>query len=209
MLLFMGYSQYSRYVTKDLDISDVNKYVYEYSSYDLEHPMFKIFGDKIGFGISYFITSYLSDGYYGLSKCLDLDFKWTYGCGNSLALQAIHDKITGGNLYETTYLGRMEREYAILGKAQWHTIFPWLASDITFTGSLLIFLPIAFIYGKSWNEVIKYRNPLSYLMLCLLTIMFIFVPANNQILSGIDYFIITNVIFIFWLLFHERFNFKY
>lgn len=209
LLLFMGYSQYSRYTSRDLDIKDINQNVYDYLSFDLEHPMFKVFGEKIGFGVSFFVTSYLSDGYYGLSKCLDLDFEWTYGFGNSLALQATYDKITGETLYNHTYLGRMEKVYNIQGKAQWHTIFPWLASDITFVGALLLFFPIGYIYAKSWKEVLTYRNPVSYLMLCLLTIMLVFVPANNQILSGIDYFVITNVIFVFWLFNHKKYNFKY
>ena len=209
LLFFMGYSQYSRYTSRDLDIKDINQNVYEYASFDLEHPMFKVFGDKIGFGISFFVTSYLSDGYYGLSKCLELDFEWTYGFGNSLALQATYDKVTGENIYNQTYLGRMEKEYNIQGKAQWHTIFPWLASDITFVGALLIFFPISYIYGKSWKEAIIYKNPVSYIMVCLLTVMFVFVPANNQILSGIDYFVITNVLFLFWLFNHKKYNFKY
>lgn len=208
ILAIFSYSQYSRLESRDISTIEINGLVGSYSRYDLTHPLFSIFGDKVAMGIAVFTTGYLSGGYYGLSKCLELPFVWTYGIGNSLSISRIFEKFTGIEILKKTYLFRMEKKYDIPGLSQWHTCFPWLASDLTFLGTLLFFFPISFLYGKSWREAVEYNNPLSFLMFCLLTVMFIFVPANNQIFMGYDYICISFFLFIWWIFGHKKYNFQ-
>lgn len=208
-LALMSFSQLTRLTSKDItSIQEMNDRMVSYARFDPDHIIFKIFGPNLGLGLSVFITGYLSDGYYGLSKALELPFEWTYGVGGSYGLTTVCETAFDTQIYEKTYLGRMEQQFRYLGISgtrNWHTIFPWLASDLTFAGTLLFFFIMSYIYAKSWKEVLLYNNSVSYLMFCLLSIMFIFVPANNQIFHGYNYILITIFIFIYWFRKH-RYN---
>lgn len=208
LFVILSYTQFSRLSSRDISYKELNDKMASYSQFDFEHPVFKVFGYKFGLGIATFTTGYLSNGYYGLSKTLEMDYEWSYGVGSSVALTSIIEKASGEDVYKKTYLDRMEKEYNIPGKKHWHTIFPWFASDFTFVGTLIIFYFFAYYYGKSWREVIENKNPVSFLLFSLLTIMFIFVPSNNQIFHGFDYLFITLFVFWFWSKFHNRFNFS-
>lgn len=209
LFVFLSYSQYSRLDSRGISAIDINDHVASYSYFDLDHPIFKVFGYKVGFGITVFVTGYLTNGYYGLSKCLEMPFEWTYGVGNSVALSNIVEKSTGVEIYSKSYLSRMEETYNIPGKKHWHTIFPWIASDFSFYFIPFIFYGIAYYYGKSWKEVILFNNPVSLLLFALLTVMFVFVPANNQIMHGFDYIMITFLIVYLWSKHHVLFNSTY
>jgi hypothetical protein len=209
-LILMSFSQMWRMDSSNIETVNVlNKKMSGYVKFDPEHPIFKIFGERVGLGISSFLTGYLSNGYYGLSKSLELPFEWSYGVGNSVGLSTIVEKSVNVDPYQKTYLGRMEKNFKMLGidgKRNWHTIFPWLASDLTFFGTLVFFYIISYIYAKSWKEALIYDNKVSYLMFSLLTIMFIFVPANNQIFHGYNYIVVTLFIFLYWGHSHSKFN---
>ncbi|UJS24290.1 hypothetical protein [Thiothrix winogradskyi] len=208
LFLIFSYSQYSRLDARDISASDINNYMAAYSSFNVDHPIFSLLGDKMGLGVSAFITGYLSGGYYGLSQCLTLPFEWTYGIGNSVALSSFTELLFSTNIYEQTYLYRMEETFGIPGKRAWHTIFPWLASDVSFFGIPPLFVMISYFYGKSWKEVIIYKNPISLLLFSLLSILFIFVVANNQILHGYDYLLITFFVITIYIFKHKKFNIK-
>lgn len=179
------------------------------SYYDTNHIIFKIFGERFGFGISTIISTYMSGGYYGLSLCLKLPFKWTYGIGSSYILSLFLNRFLGiENLYESTYLNRMALQFGRDGLSSWNTIFPWLASDLTFFGALIIFIPVGYVFALTWNEILKYRNPISILLFCTVFLGLIFIPANNQLFHGIDTYISTVLIIIYWLFNHKKYNFK-
>ena len=199
LLALLSFSQFGRLESRNIGLNDINEYLGFYNYIDGEHTIFKIFGSDVGLGLATFITGYLSGGYYGLSLCLAMPFEWSYGIGNSVSLSTIANYLFNINPYDYTYLYRMEEAYGISGKQAWHTIFPWIASDVSFYGVPFIFIFLAFIYGKSWREVIVYGNPNSFSMFALLTIMFVFVVANNQIMHGYDYFIITIAVSFFYL----------
>lgn len=209
LLSVLSYSQYNRVENGGIvNLSDVN-YRMSYSSYNFNHPVFKILGPKLGIAFSEFTTGYLSDGYYGLSKCLELPFRWTYGVGSSLGICTIVEKITGAKVYQKTYLGRMEEEYSSLnisGTRGWHTIFPWLASDMTFPGALFFLFLMSYLYGKSWKEVVIFGNKASYLLFALLSALFIFVPCNNQIFHGYNALVVAAFVFIYWFMHHSEYN---
>jgi hypothetical protein len=208
LFLFFSFTQYSRLSSQGVSAFNINSHVASYSHFDLEHPLFSVLGYKIGLGISAFVSGYLSGGYYGLSMSLQLPFEWTYGIGNSASLSVLAEKLFNTDIYSSTYLYRMELAHNIPGKRHWHTIFPWLASDFTWVGTLVIFFFISYFYGKSWKEVIVFNNPISILLFSLLSILFVFVPANNQILHGYDYLLITAFIIFIWRLKHIKYNVK-
>lgn len=207
--ILLSYSQYSRLSARSITIFELNQLMSDYSHYDIKHPIFTIFGYEIGLGVSTFVTGYLSGGYYGLSKCMELPFEWTYGIGNSVALSSISDMLFGTNIYSGTYLYRMDEAFGIPGKRAWHTAFPWLASDLSWWGVPPFFMMVSYFYGKSWKESLVYNNPISFLLFSLLSIMFVFIVANNQIMHGYDYLSITFFVVILYIFKHKNFNIKY
>jgi len=205
-IVFISIVQFQRFSALGFSSMDINQNMNSRTSFDFNHPFFKIFGNELGLGLATFITGYLSGGYYGLSLCLRMNFVWTYGIGNSYSVTLFFEKFFGATIFDHTYLMRMENTYGWGALADWNTIFPWLASDFTFIGSLFLFIPIGYIYALSWKEIVMYRNPISLLMFAMLTVCLIFVPANNQLLHGVDAFIATVITFFVWKTQHRKYN---
>jgi hypothetical protein len=209
VLVLFTYIQKQRFTAIGIGIENYNNVVTSHLFMNDGHFIFKIFGDEWGFSLSILLTAYLSGGYYGLSLCLGLPFQWTYGLGHSYSLAVITNRFLEIPFhYENGYVFRMESEYGWPAMSKWHTIFPYLASDLTFIGTLIYFFFIALIYSISFFEALKFRNPLSLMLFSTLNIMLIFVPANNQLMIGPEgYFSLLTIIFI-WLVFHKKFNIK-
>ncbi|MBP2070685.1 hypothetical protein [Thermoanaerobacterium butyriciformans] len=177
--------------------------------FDSNNFIFKIFGDKLGLGLAILLTGYLSSGYYGLSLCLKLPFEWTYGIGSSYFMSKLISVIFNTrNMYEKTYLNRMTEVFGRDGLRTWNTIFPWLASDFTFFGALLIFVLVGYIWQISWLEILNYRNPVSIVLFATISLGLIYVPANNQLFQGIDTYVATTFTILYWLLKHKKYNFR-
>ena len=145
------------------------------------------------------LNGYLSQGYYGLSLCMELPFEWSYGLGSSYAITGILSKLGISGIYEQTYLGRMQDYFVRDGLRAWNTIFPWIASDFTWVGAMLFFILVGYMMAKSWKELILYNNIISYLLFVSTVILVIFIPANNQLFHGYDSFLTTWTIIILWI----------
>lgn len=172
--------------------------------YDIDNFIFKIFGSGLGFGIGS-VLGYVSGGYFGLSLSFRLPFVWTYGLGSSYILSLVFERFIGISIYDRTYLSRLS-EFGRNGLSSWNTIFPWLASDYTFIGALLIFLFVGYFFAYVWYEVLYYRNPVSIVMFATLCLGFLYLPANNQLFHGIDGFIATVLTIFWWLWKHKKYN---
>lgn len=206
---FVVTNQVQRYEQIGVDVFNYGDSTLNGVYFDTDNIIFKIFGYRLGFGLSSLLTSYLSAGYYGLSLCFKLPFKWTYGIGSSYVLSKFLNKYLGlPNVYFDSYLYRMEIQFGRKGAAAFNTIFPWLASDLSFIGSLLIFIPIGMVFAISWKEVVRYGNRVSILMFATIFLGIIFVPANNQLFTGIDGFISTYMIFFYWIFNHKKYNYN-
>lgn len=176
--------------------------------FDTDHIIFKILGNELGLGFAILLTGYLSSGYYGLSLCFKLPFQWTYGIGNSYFMsKLIAVLFNTSEIYEKTYLNRMTEVFGRNGLRTWNTIFPWLASDFTFIGTLFVFVIVGYLWQTAWLEIIKYRNPISIVLFATISLGLVFVPANNQLLNSIDTFIATIFTISYWIMFHRRYNF--
>lgn len=200
-----SYMQYLRYEPLGINASNFHLYSTGEFYFDTDHVIFKLFGDKLGFGMASILSSYLSQGYYGLSLCMQLPFEWTFGVGSSYALSSLLNKIGISGIYERTYLNRMTETFGRNGLRSWNTIFPWLASDYTWIGAILFFIPVGYFMAKAWKEVIKNNNIISYLVIVNVLILVLFTPANNQLFHGYDSFFSTWFLIIFWLFFRGRY----
>lgn len=201
------YMQKQRYSLAGIDVFNYNEKSTEHVFMNPDHLVFKVFGYEWGFPIAILLTTYLSGGYYGLSLCLKLPFEWTYGLGHSYSLSVIADRFLGLPFYfDNGYVMRMEQQFGWPAMSKWHTIFPYLASDLTFYGAIMFFVVIGIIYAIAYVEVLRYKNPLSLLLFTTLNIMLVFVPANNQLMIGPEGYFGFLIILFVWLLFHKRFN---
>jgi hypothetical protein len=130
------------------------------------------------------LSTYLTQGYYGLSLCLDQPFLWSYGLGHSFYLPSWYKKIDpGSDVASRSYPGRPAIDAVWPYLHRWQSIYPWLASDVTFPGSLIVMFFVGRLFAKTWQDILWCDNPVAICLFGLLLIMLFYVPANNQILA--------------------------
>jgi hypothetical protein len=129
------------------------------------------------------LMSYISQGYYPLSLALNEPFVFSKGVGNSYYYTGIVQSFTGhDSISDLTYPARIEYHgWSRLTK--WHTIYPWIASDISFIGVPFFVFAIGFLLAVIWRESLAGYNPFAIALLPLLVLMVFYFPANNQILG--------------------------
>lgn len=151
-----------------------------------ERDIFSITGERLHFGLV-MLCFYVSHGYEGLALSMELPFEWTYGLGWSKGLQVIlHDYLGGPDLFETSYLARNEAQTGWPALLWWSTIFPWVASDTTYFGTVLFMVLVGFIIGRCWVNVIITGNPIGFAVLAqMFTLVFMF-PANNALAQTLE-----------------------
>lgn len=169
-----------RYAAVNVGAFNINEHVHPRMSFDIEHPVFKFLGMDYGFGLSMFST-YLSQGYYGLSLALNTDWAWTKMSGFSYSLSVIFNRFLGFEWeWPNTLVYRVGATTG-WGESKWHTVFPYFASDFTWLGAIVLFGLLAYIYARSWLLSIRQNNPYAILMFTLITMGVFFMPANNQL----------------------------
>lgn len=170
------------------------------ASFDPGHWMVNYLPEELSIGVGLFLF-YLSHGYYGLALCLKLPFVWTMGLGSSFVIRDLAGRYFGTEslVANMTYPERMEAVDGWGAYSQWHTIFPWLASDFTFVGAFVVLAIVTYIYAVSWKEAILQENWISIIMISFLNILFIYVPANNQLFQTTNSVFAGVIITTLWL----------
>lgn len=144
-----------------------------------------------------YLTSYLTQGYYAFSMSLDLDFQPMFGIGNSMFLMENINEIFNLNLYEQTYQTRM----SVFGwhpYVNWHSFYVWVANDVHYLGVIIVMFLMGYLFGSTYKNVILNNDPIALILLCLTTIMIIYIPANNQLLSYPTTFMAFWTLLIYW-----------
>jgi hypothetical protein len=131
------------------------------------------------------LTRYVVSGYYALSLSMQLDHDTTLGFGHSMFLAR-----NANAIFDTTYFtaqslpGLIEERFGWGMFTLWHSIYPWLASDFGYFGSLLVIGVFSYLLSLSWGmslATLRFRwLSMTYLML----IVFFYIPANNQIFQS-------------------------
>ena len=128
-------------------------------------------------------SSYLTQGYYGLSLALDEPFQWTYGVGHSLFFSGILSHMTGIDATNLTYPARLEVHSGWNMDTRWDSVYPWWASDVTFPGTLIILFLIGQLLAATWIDVQLGENPYALPLFALTVIMIFYFPVDDHILS--------------------------
>jgi hypothetical protein len=166
----------------------------------LENVVTTIFGDEAGVGVI-IMLSYPSAGYLGFDKNLSTPFEWSYGLGSMRALNGYKNQYIGGeDYYQKSYPARTEARTGYPALMLWATIFPWLASDLTYFGALIVMIIIGWFIARLWCEAVMYARPLSLALLSSMFILIMYIPANNQIFQSRNSFIGFFVLLAFYII---------
>ena len=151
-------------------------------------------------------SGYLSQGYFGLSLSLEQPLTWTFFAGSSYSISVILNQFFGAEFWVTQNYPYLVGYATGWDQSKWHTVFSWLASDLTFTGVVVFMGMIGFIYGRVWREILLYKNPFSILVFTMMNIGFVYAPANNQLMHSPGLLLTTMVTLLFYFIFHANFN---
>jgi hypothetical protein len=155
----------------------------------------------------YMIVKYWAGGYKGLSECLKLPYESCYGVGHSALLARYAGKFNPQNpgfLYDKSYPVRAEAASGYSASGSWHTIYPWLASDLTFPGAILFIGLMGFLLARSWNDSLGAQNPFAIAFFCQVLLMFYNIPCNNIRLGYSEEMISFWALLVLWPLTSAR-----
>jgi hypothetical protein len=135
------------------------------------------------------LSSYLCQGYYALSLSLTewLDgnvFCFSYGLGsNWFKINVAESIIPNLDIISKTYQGFLEVKYGIDPEASWHSLYLWLANDVTFIGVPIVVYALAYYCGYFWKSAVNQVRVVDAPITILLLMVFVYSFANNQVFS--------------------------
>jgi hypothetical protein len=170
---------------------------------DQQHPLVRWLPQEPRAGALALIM-YVSHGYYGLHLSMQEPFVPMFGVGNSLFLQRTVARLADSpEIMTLPYPLRAEhRGWNALGL--WSSIYPWLASDVSFPGVLLVVFLIGRLHAQSWIDALDGGNPFAVAAFSMLTLMVFYFPANNQLLQDGEPLVGFVVILAAWKLSRRR-----
>jgi hypothetical protein len=129
-------------------------------------------------------SSYLSEGYYGLSLALEEPFQWSYGVGHSLFWIGVVQHVTGFNATNLTYPARVDAHSGWNMDKRWDSVYPWLASDVTFPGTLLLMFLIGRLLASVWIDTQSGKNPYALPLFVITMLIILYFPVSDKILTN-------------------------
>jgi len=129
------------------------------------------------------VNRYLATGYYALYLSLQEPFVPMWGVGNSFFLFRQAARITGRDeIMDMPYPLRIEK-YGWDAYGLWSSIYPWIASDVSFPGTILVVFFIGRLFALSWLDTLRGSNPFAVATFAKFLIMLYYFPGNNQCLQ--------------------------
>lgn len=130
----------------------------------------------------YSVSNYLCQGYYGMSLALDEDFTSTYGIGNSQFLMSNFKSLFGIDVKDRTYQHKVDALWDEDGK--WHSFYSYIANDVSFYGVIAVMFLIGLFFGCICKDVFLNDSLIGKCLLPLFVVLFMYMPANNQIFTA-------------------------
>lgn len=150
------------------------------------------------------LAGYVTQGYYGVYLSLQEPFVPCYGVGHSAFLHRQVVRLTGNPRFlECTYPMRIEKR-GWRASAYWATIYPWIASDATFPGTIVVVFLIAWLSGRVWLDILGGGNPVAVALLGQLLLMLYFFPAHNRVMQMGESVVALSVFLVAWLWTRQR-----
>lgn len=145
-----------------------------------EFFLFKILPNSVSLSVSV-ASSYISQGYYGLSLAFNYPFDSTYGFGSGSFILSKFGNLVDPELWNNTYQYKMHDLWS--SSIQWHTAFLWLANDVSLFGVFILLFIFGAFSAVVYKEAKINNSFLSKGLFSVITIILFFLPANN-ILGG-------------------------
>lgn len=187
----------ARYAAIGVNTATINERINLRLSVNCEHPIFLLFGDDVGFGLSTFL-GYLSQGWYGMDLAMRLPIKWTYGLGTSYSVGAVLERLGFGDaVLEDTLVFRAGTVYG-WGMSKWHTVFTHLANDFGWFGAALVSGWISYLWGWAWQRAVRENCLYAAFVFCWLALGAMFIPGNNQLLHSPGPLLTTTILVYWW-----------
>ena len=165
---------------------------------DIDAPLVSWMPLSQRFGVSFFILSTCS-GYYGLELAMEKDFRSTFGVGHSPASLAIYQLITGDDEMGTRTFTFRNGVDGWNQENYWSSMITWIANDVGFPGAVLVLGLIGFLWGRTWRDAAFGQNDPAAVLFCLVMVMLIYLPANNQVFASYDGYTTFFVWLAVWL----------
>lgn len=173
VLLFLGYMSYNQ-SARIQEVGIAGEYE--------PNPVVETFAsDAFARGVT--VTAfYPTHGYLGLAYNMETPFVWTGGRGAARALDSYMAQYgIADSVSSRTYPQRTENRMGWDAGIYWSTIYPWLASDLRYSGAALFMGLVGWWLARFWYEAVALGRKLSLLLLCQLGVLIAYVPANNQL----------------------------
>jgi len=151
------------------------------------------------------LSLYVTHGYYALYLALDEPFVPMFGVGHSLFLFRQASRITGiREIMDLPYPVRIEK-YGWDAYGLWSTIYPWIASDMSFPGTILIIFLIGRLFALSWLDTLRGDNIFAVVVFSQLLMILFFFPGTNQWLQGGEGLVAFWVTLLIWLFTRKKY----
>jgi hypothetical protein len=126
------------------------------------------------------LSSYLTQGYYALDLALHEPFVPMFGAGHSEMLSRQVGRLLNDPAWEDrSYPARIEK-YGWDRRLYWSSLYTWIASDVSFTGTLVVLFVVGRLFALTWLETLDGRNPFAVVMFSQLLILLYYASCNNQ-----------------------------
>ncbi|MBZ5524459.1 MAG: hypothetical protein LAP21_19650, partial [Acidobacteriia bacterium] len=138
-------------------------------------------------------------GYYALYLSLKEPFVPMYGAGNSMFLTREAERFLDlPGFSQRSYPARIEK-YGWSVNQLWCSIYPWIASDISFPGVIVFVFLVGHFFALAWLDTLM-ANPFALLAFTNFLIMLIYFSGNNQMMQSGEGGVAFWVLLFAWLL---------
>ncbi|ELC8453848.1 hypothetical protein H8J87_12570 [Clostridium perfringens] len=194
-MLFIIFSFFSNNISSRTNGSLYNARTQVYA--DMNSGIMKIIPENLKYGFAQ-MSSYLTQGYYGMALALELDFEPMYGVGSSRFItENFVQLFNKPEIRDMTYPART-KIYGWDPDIVWSSAYPWIASDISFYGIPILLIIFGALISMTWKESIYNNNFISCIYYTQLIIIALYLPANNQMFQNPESFFGFFVLTIIW-----------
>lgn len=130
------------------------------------------------------LTSYMVQGYYGMSISLDQKFQSSFGIGHSVFLQKSFSQYLGIDVRDRTFPHKVTEQWDEF--VYWHSFYTYIANDVGFWGVTIVMLILGAYFSNVYLSATLHDNFYAKMLLPLFGILFLYIPANNQIFGFLE-----------------------
>ena len=144
------------------------------------------------------LSGYLCQGYYGMSLCMRVPWEPGLGIGHSMALMKLFDRFSSIS-HDSSYQFRIAELFGWEEGVRWHSMYSWIANDLTFWGVIPIMFFIGMLYAMAYKDAVVTNNPYAKVVTYYFTLLSIFIPCNNQLFQSTYTYFAFVFALILWL----------